>query len=158
MVAIIEKKITKTEKIIAAIISSDEETKRIYQLIVSVPGVGLITAIYLIIVTQNFTILNNGRKFSNYGTMAPHKNQSGMKKGRDRLSYLGDKKIKSLLSNGVKTNLKYDTETKEYFVRKKAEGKVDGIIINNLKNKLIHRVCAVVNRGTPYVNIKKYRA
>ena len=156
LLAIINARIEKVERLMLNILLSDRETKQIYQLITSVPGVGLITGVYLIVVTQNFTILNNSRKLSRYGGMSPEKNESGVVKRRERVSPIGNKKLKSLLSNCVGTNLKYDIETKEYYQRKLAEGKATGIVINNLKNKIMHRVCAVVNRGTPYVNIRKY--
>ena len=83
---------------------------------------------------------------------------SGKRIKKAKVSRIGNKKLKALLSNGVCANLKYDNETKEYQQRKIAEGKPEGVIINNLKNKILHRVYAVVNRGTPYVNIRKYRA
>jgi transposase len=151
-------KIDKAEKLILSIIMSDSETKRIYQLITSVPGIGLITGTYLIIVTQNFTIIENSRKLSRYGGMSPEKNESGIIKRKAHVSRIGNKKLKSLLSNCVGTNLRYDSETKEYYHRKILEGKHEGVVINNLKNKILHRVYAVVNRGTNYVNIRKYAA
>jgi len=158
LVKTIGNKINKAEELILSIIKSDNETKRIYQLITGVPGVGLITATYLIIITQNFTIIEKSRQLSRYGGMSPEKNESGIIKRKAHVSPVGNKKLKSLLSNCVGTNLVYDTETKEYYNRKLLEGKHEGIIINNLKNKILHRVCAVVNRGTPYVNIKRYAA
>lgn len=154
----ISHKIDKAEKLILSIIMSDSQAKRIYTLITSVPGIGLITATYLIIVTQNFTIIENSRKLSRYGGMSPEKNESGIIKRKAHVSPIGNKKLKSLLSNCVGTNLKYDTETKEYYNRKILGGKAEGIVLNNLKNKILHRVCAVVNRGTPYVDIRKYSA
>jgi len=158
LVKSIGNKIDKAEKLILSIIMSDDEAKRIYQLITSVPGIGLITGAYLIIVTQRFTIIENSRKLSRYGGMSPEKNESGILKRKAKVSGIGNKKLKSLLSNCVGTNLKYDPETKEYYNRKILEGKPEGVILNNLKNKILHRVYAVVNRGTNYVNIRKYAA
>ena len=158
LVKIINNRIAKAEKLILSILMSDDETKRVYQLVISVPGIGLITAVYLIIITQNFTMIENSRKLSRYGGMSPEKDESGVVKRRAKVSRIGNKKIKSLLSNCVGTNLRYDHETKEYFKRKTLEGKPEGIVINNLKNKILHRVYAVVNRGTNYVNIRKYAA
>lgn len=156
LVKIIDDRIEKAEKLILNILLSDAGTKQIYQLITSVPGIGLISATYLIIVTQNFTVITNSRKLSRYGGMSPEKNESGKIKRKAKVSNIGNKKLKALLSNCVGTNLRYDTETKEYYQRKILEGKPEGVIINNLKNKILHRVYAVVNRGTNYVNIKKY--
>ena len=154
----IDARLVKVEQLLLKVLFADDETKRIYQLITSVPGVGLITGTYLIIVTQNFTIMESSRKLSRYGGMSPEKDDSGKRTKKAKVSPIGNKKLKTLLSSCVLSNLKYDIETKEYRQRKLAEGKPEGIIINNLKNKILHRVYAVVNRGTPYVNIRKYRA
>jgi len=154
----ISNRIKKVDNLILEIIKSDTEAQRIYKLITSVPGIGLITACYLIIITQNFTTIQNSRKLSRYGGMSPEKNESGVVKRKAHVSPIGNQKIKSLLSNGVGTNLQYDRETKEYYTRRVMEGKPEGVVINNLKNKILHRVFAVVNRGTPYVDIKRYAA
>ena len=158
LLTIINARMQKAERLMLEILYSDPDTKRIYQLITSVPGVGLITGVYMIVVTQNFTIMQSSRKLSRYGGMSPEKNQSGIVKRKDKTSQIGNKKLKALLSNCVGTNLKYDIESKEYRQRKLAEGKPEGVIINNLRNRIIHRVYAVVNRCTPYVNIRKYAA
>lgn len=156
LVKIIDDRIKKAEQLILSLLLSDAGTKQIYQLITSVPGIGLISATYLIIITQNFTVILNSRKLSRYGGMSPEKNESGKIKRKAKVSNIGNRKLKALLSNCVCANLRYDIETKEYYQRKILEGKPEGVVINNLKNKVLHRVYAVVNRGTNYVNIKKY--
>ncbi|WP_245877992.1 hypothetical protein [Spirosoma fluviale] len=41
-------------------------------------------------------------------------------------------------------------DLQEYYVRKIKEGKPKMLVINAARNKLIHRVCAVVRRGEKY--------
>ena len=41
-------------------------------------------------------------------------------------------------------------EFQDYYVRKLKEGKPKMLIINAVRNKLIHRVCAIVRRGEKY--------
>ena len=41
-------------------------------------------------------------------------------------------------------------ELKDYFERKVAEGKNKMLIINNIRNKLIHRICACVRDNKIY--------
>jgi hypothetical protein len=53
---------------------------------------------------------------------------------------------------------KYDIELKEYFQRKVGEGKNKMLVLNNIRNKLLTRVFAVINRQEPYVNLRKYAA
>ncbi|MFK7002160.1 IS110 family transposase, partial [Flavobacterium oreochromis] len=41
-------------------------------------------------------------------------------------------------------------ELKEYFERKVAEGKNKMLVINNIRNKLVHRICACVRDNKLY--------
>ncbi len=127
-----------------------------YGLAQSVVGIGKITAAYMIAVTENFTCFKNGRKFACYSGTAPFPNQSGSRIGKTKVSHLANKKIKSLLSNCVNAAIMYDKELALYYQKKMAEGKHKGIVINAIKNKLIHRVFAVINRQSPYVKIMNY--
>ncbi len=45
---------------------------------------------------------------------------------------------------------RFDPELKTYYTRKVLEGKNKMAVLNAIRNKLIHRVCAVIKRGTPY--------
>lgn len=64
--------------------------------------------------------------------------------------------MKSLFSNCIMTAIVHDPEISMYYKRKREEGKRAGIVMNAVKNKLIQRVFAVVNRKTPYVKLMNY--
>lgn len=152
LVQIIEARIKKVEKLMLALIYSDEQTAKCYELIVSVPGFGIITACYLLIITQCFTVLNKSRKLSNFGGTAPHPRKSGTSiKGKTRVSNIADKKLKALLSRGASSLIQYNEGTKNYVSRMLAKGKNENLVKNNVKNKMLHMVCAVLKRGTPYI-------
>lgn len=152
LVQIIEARIKKVEKLMLEVINSDEATSKCYDLIVSVPGFGLITASYLLIITQCFTVLTESRKLSNFGGIAPHPHSSGSSvKGKIRVSHMADKKLKTLLSRGASSLIQYNEGTQRYLQRMLAKGKHEYLVRNNIKNKMLHTVCAVVKRGTPYI-------
>ena len=152
LVQVIEARIKKVEKLMLQVINNDPQTARVYRLIESVPGFGLITASYLLIITQCFTTLCNSRKLANFGGVAPHPHTSGSSvKGKTRVSHVADKKLKALLSNGTGSLLQYNKEMKQYYERMVAKGKHENLVRNNIKNKMLHTVCAVVKRGTPYI-------
>lgn len=151
LVQVIESRIKRVEKIMLQLIESDQETKNCYKLIVSVPGFGLVTASYLLIITHCFTILSKSRKLSNFGGMAPHPHKSGSSiRGKTRVSHVADKKLKTLLSRGAQSLIQYDEQTKIYLRRMVDRGKDENLVKNNIKNKMLHTVCAVVKRGTPF--------
>ncbi len=144
-------RIKRVEKLMLALIKSDEQTSKCYNLIISVPGFGIITAAYLLIVTECFTLFSNSRQIACYSGIAPFEHSSGSSiRGKTRISSKADKKLKGLLSRGVSTLLIHHTATKQYFERKTSQGKHQNLVRNNLKNKMLHTVFAVVRRATPY--------
>ena len=152
LVQVIEARIKKIEKLMLQVIQSDPQVEDTYKLIISVPGFGIVTASYLLIITQCFTTLNNSRKLANFGGVAPHPHTSGSSiKGKNRVSHKADKKLKTLLSNGTGSLIRYNRQIRQYFERMVNTGKNENLVKNNIKNKMLHTVCAVVKRGTPYV-------
>ncbi len=74
------------------------------------------------------------------------------------MSNPANKKIKSLLELGARSAIQYSTEIKKYYNRRGLEGKSKESTLNIIRNKLLSRMFAVINRGTPYVNTLKYVA
>ena len=69
---------------------------------------------------------------------------------------MANKDLKKLLHLCALAAIKYDTEMKAYYDRKKAEGKNGMLVLNAIRNKLILRVAAVVNKQTPFVSNYKH--
>ena len=56
------------------------------------------------------------------------------------------------------TAIKYYPEFRQFYERRKAEGKNGMVVINAIRNKLLLRVVAVVNKQQPYVDNTKMAA
>ena len=118
----LKKQLAMLDDKIKKLIREDEVLYKQQQLLKSIPGIGEITSVYLLMVTKGFTAFTNGRKFACYSGVAPFEHSSGTSiKGKTRVSHLADKKMKSLLHMVSLTAIKYDPELKEYYARKKAE-------------------------------------
>lgn len=155
----IKKAISKIECEMKRIISENEQLKIQNDLIQSIPGVGPQTALYLILVTKAFQSFDNWRQVACYAGVAPFEYSSGSSiRGRTKVNHLADKKLKSLLTLCAMNAKKYDAEIKIYYERKVSEGKSKMLVLNNIRCKLIGRIFATVNRGTPYINIQKFAA
>ncbi len=153
----IKKTINKIERRIKEIIKSNEVLNKQYTLIKSVPGIGEHTSLYFIIATKGFSAFKNWRQFACYSGVAPFEYISGTSiKGRTKVNHMADKKMKSLLQMCAMTTLKYDPQLKEYYIKKKDQGKNSMLVLNNIRCKLISRGFAVVNRETPYINTYKF--
>jgi S-adenosylmethionine:diacylglycerol 3-amino-3-carboxypropyl transferase len=64
---------------------------------------------------------------------------------------MANKKLKCNLHMASLTAVKLDADLKAYYERKVAEGKNKMSVLNAVKNKLLARVVAVVNKQQEYV-------
>lgn len=148
-IKLIEDKIKKVMK-------SNSQMSKNHKLLTSIVGVGPVTAAHLISTTNNFKKITNARKYACYCGVAPFPNQSGTKKGKTRVHNMANKKIKSLFSNCAIAAIIHDPQLSLYFRKKTKEGKEYGVVANAIKNKLIQRAFAVIQRQSPYVKILSY--
>jgi len=148
-ISLIEKELEQIMKAEAVIYNN-------YILIRSVTGIGLVNAVLFIVYSNNFQGFADARKYACYSGIAPFENRSGTSIiGKTRVSHLANRRLKANLSNGARSAVQNDPELRLYYERKAKEGKEHGVIMNAIKFKLTTRVFAVVNRGTPFVKIRK---
>jgi transposase len=150
---IIKNEIAEIEQQLQELVNANESIKQNFTLLLSIKGIGPITAMVLIITTQNFKRITEGRKYNSYAGLAPFKCESGIMSKRAKVSNLANKNIKRLLHNGACSAVCHDNELKAYYNRKREEGKAKLSILNAVACKLVYRVFAVINRQTPFVNL-----
>lgn len=149
----IKTSIKNLEAQIIKIVTADEALNHNYELIKTIPGIGHITAVYLLCCTNNFAGKISGKQLASYAGVVPFGHDSGTSiKGRPRVHKMANKDLKKLLHLCALTAIKYNPEFKHYFDRKKAEGKNGMSVLNAIRNKLVLRVVAVVKNQRPYVD------
>lgn len=137
------------------ITTADQSVKQNFNLLITVGGVGNVIAAATIVKTKNFTAFKNGRKFSCFCGSAPFEHSSGKSiRKKTRVSHLADKTMKRLLTMGARSAVQHDKELKAFYERRLAMGKTKYSTINIIRNKIISRMFAVINRQTPF--IKQY--
>lgn len=140
------------------LINSNEKTAHIYNLITTVNGIGFVLATNLIVSTNCFSSFKDARKFACYAGIAPFEKQSGTSlKSKSKVSHLANKKMKSLLNMAAFSAIQSDPELKLYYCERVLNGKSKMSTVNIIRNKIGHRVFAVVKRDTPYVTLSKYK-
>jgi transposase len=159
MINILKEEIRKVEKVINTIIQNNEQLKTSFELLITIKGIGFMVAAHLIVYTHNFTRFDNWRKFACYCGIAPFEHQSGTGiRGKTQVSSIANMQVKKLLHMAAVSAVCFDTELREYYMRRQKEGKAKMAVINIVRNKIVSRAFAVVKRGTPFVDIKKYAA
>lgn len=155
----LEVQILKIEKEIKSLIKQDKELTEQFTLVTSVKGVGLVLGVYFLVTTNGFTRFEDGRKYACYCGTAPFEKQSGTSlNAKSKVSHFANKRVKALLYLAATSALQHDPEMKIYYQNRIEKGKSKMSTINVVKNKIIHRVFAVVKRGTPYVELSRFAA
>lgn len=157
LIAVYSEQISLLESKIEEIVKSQEDLRTNSELLKSITGIGSVITWYLIANTSNFNAFDNARQFACYSGVAPFPNRSGSSfRGKDRVHYLANKQIKAILTNGANSAIRTDPELRQYYQKKRQEGKAYGTVINAVKNKLIARAFAVIKRQSPFVSLMSY--
>lgn len=139
---------------IRQLIEGDTRLKELFALMVSVPGIGPVIATELLVVTNEMQAINDPKKLACHAGVAPFEYRSGSSiRGKTRVSHQARKRLKSLLHMGTMSAIQVKGDLQDYYQRKTAEGKHTMLVLNAVRNKLIHRVCSVVRRGKKYDKI-----
>jgi transposase len=159
IIAFLNEKINDVETEMLVLLKTDEALAKTHKLITSIKGVGMIVSATMIVYTNNFEAFSDWRKFACYSGTAPFEHQSGSSiRGRTRVSSLGNRTLKTLLSLSAVSAIQYNPEMKLYYRRRLQDGKNKMSTINIIRNKILSRIFAVVHRQTPYVDLNKFAA
>lgn len=145
--------IKQIEKDIDQFLEENPAIKKNYDLLLSVPGIGRQTALFMIFYTKNFVSFVCPKKFASYAGIAPFSNESGKSRSsKSKVSHKANKKMKTLLTSAVVCSLPTCPEYQIYYQKQLEKGKNKNSIKNVIRNKIVFRAFAVIRRSSPYVN------
>jgi transposase len=148
----LKKQIKEVDAQIDQLVAQNPEYQKNMDLLCSIPAVGRMTALSLILYTRNFTLFNDARKLACYCGVAPFEFSSGSSiKGRTKVSHFANKALKKIMHMAALSSTRNNPEMKAYFIRKVKEGKNKMSVLNAMRNKLLHCIMAVILRQTPWV-------
>ena len=152
LMAEIDKAIKECDEMIDRIISDNPELAENYRIITSIKGVARQNGACLLIYTNNFKRFDmDARKIACYYGVAPFGKESGSSvHSPAHTSHFANKLIKSLLSQAAQIARIFNPEIKEYYERLIKRGKKHSVAINNVKNKLLRIIVALVKKQSTY--------
>lgn len=151
--ALLDKQLIHIESSIETLIKTDGQLNRQAELIRSVPGAGKVLCWMMLAKTEGFTVISEARKMACYSGVVPFSHQSGTSvRGKNRVSAYADKAIKTILHLAAMSAIRLKNDLREYYLRKVAEGKNKMSVLNAVRNKIIHRIFAVIKNQHPYQN------
>jgi transposase len=142
--------IKEIDKQIQSLMEQHPFFKHKFQLLLSIPGVGLQLASYVLVITGNREPRAND--IAAYIGICPYEHTSGTSvRRRPRCRKNGPGSIRKLLYLSALSLRTHQDHFNRYFLRKVAQGKPKKLVINNISNKLLRIMCAVMRSGKPYI-------
>ncbi len=148
----LKNRISIIDKEIKKLIDQDSSLKTMMALLVTIPGVGYILALNMLRITNGFTKQVTAKKLAAYAGICPYQCQSGTSlKKKPRSQGYGPSSFRKLLFLASLSIRTHNKQFNHYFHRKVCQGKPKRLVINNIANKLLKIMCAVMNNNTPFI-------
>lgn len=149
----LEKAKANIEAEIIKIVDKDKELSCKAARVLTIKGIGKVTAVAFLVYTKGFTSFDNAKELACYCGVVPFiRKQSGISiRSTPRVSPFCNKKLKCLLHMCALSAIKFDKDLKAYYARKTAEGKNKMSVINAVRNKLVLRMFAILRDERDFV-------
>jgi len=120
-------------------------------LLQTIPGVGLLTAAWLVVATVNFSGGQRAEQVAAYAGLAPQPRQAGSSvRGRSRIGARGHRQLRSALYMATLSAGRYNPAIKTFYERLRAAGKPPKVARCAAARKLVHLAVAIVARQQPF--------
>jgi len=117
-IALLDKQETQVEQEIAKIAKEDHEVSRSVEVIRSIPGVGLLTAVTVLAETNGFELIRNKRQLTSYAGLDVREKQSGTSvRGKATISKRGNRYMRKAMHLPALAAIKHGPRFKAIYVR-----------------------------------------
>lgn len=138
---------------IKRLIDQDPTFRNLVMLLMSIPGVGMLLAAHMLIVIQSAPKPVTPKSLAAFIGICPYENSSGSSiNHRPTSRHYGPSAIRKLLYLASLSVRTHNKQFKQYFLRKVEEGKPKRLVFNNIANKLLKIICAVVQSNTLFID------
>ena len=145
----LDKEIKGIEEKLLTLVKQEQQAQ--LTLLTSIPGIGLKTALFLIVVTDGFEKFETASQLCSYVGITPTIRESGSSvRGRARISKVGNRKLRNLLFLCSFTAWKHNKGCRELYQRIVNKGKSKKLTLIAVSNKLLKQSFAIAKSGLVY--------
>lgn len=127
------------------------------KLITSIPGLGMKTAMTMLVATNGFTRFSTSKQLVSYAGLCPRIYQSGSSiRGKGHITKMGGERLRSTLYLAAWSAIKYNKSCKAIYERLVSKGKAKKLALIAVANKLIRQAFAIVMNQELYNETKYY--
>lgn len=146
----LNKQIIKIEIELKKIIAADTELSKKVENIISIPGLGFITAVVIIAETQGFVNVKNIKQLISYAGLDVAIKESGKWTGKPRISKKGNSRIRKALYMASISSIKHNKQYKTFYERVTPK-KVNGLIaLTAIQRKMLGLIYTLWKNDAKY--------
>jgi transposase len=151
LVATLDEQLATVEAELTTLVAADSDWATSVRLLQSIPGVGLITAAWVVVATLNFSSCPDAARATAYAGLAPQLRQSGTSvRGRATIGRTGDSRLRTALYMATLTAARYNPAVKALYERLRAAGKPVKVARCAAARKLLHQIWAIGTSQRPF--------
>jgi transposase len=144
--------IQQIEEEVRRLIDQDPDFRNKVDLLTSIPGVGLLLAAHMLVVFQSSSMPYSSKTLAAFIGICPYENSSGTSiNHRPTSRHYGPPGVRKLLFLASLSISMHNLQFRNYFLRKVQEGKPKKLVINNIANRLLKIMVAVVRSNTTFI-------
>jgi transposase len=148
LLGVLRRQIDMIEREYQAVLREDPLWADTARRIMSIPGVGISTATWLIALTRNFTTCESPKQLAAFIGLVPHRRQSGDSLDTyTRVGYVGHDDIRQHLYIATMSALRYNAIIRNFYDGVKARRKSHKLACVAATHKMVHIIWAVARKG-----------
>ena len=152
LIAQLKTQIQTLERELRRLLDQDPTFRRMLLLLLTVPGVGLLLAAHLLVLAYSRAQPLEARPLAAYIGIAPLAKSSGKRvPAHSHSRQYGPSMLRKLLRLAARSITTHNEAFRQYYLRKLAEGKLTQVALNNVANKLLKIICAVLRSQSAYI-------
>jgi transposase len=136
-ISFLNKQVKQIESEIKIFVESDKELKSKMEYLLSIPGVGLITAATVVAETNGFAAFTSIKQVVSYAGLDVKIEESGKWKGKSKISKKGNRHIRKALYMPTLSKIRCDKATKIHYERLKEKKGIGMIAVAAEERKLL---------------------
>ncbi len=150
VIAMLDARIADLEVEIATVLQASDWAESLACL-TSAPGIGVLTAAWLLVSTMNFTLCATPEAATAYAGLAPMPHVSGTSvRGQARIGHGGHGRLRTALYMATLAAVRHNPELKTFYARLRAAGKPSKVARCAAARKLLHLAWALVTKQQRY--------
>jgi transposase len=136
---------------INCIVNENPDLKQIIDRIITIPGVGALTAVIVLAETNGFELIRNKSQLSSYAGLDVKEKQSGTSvKGKPRISKKGNRNLRKSMHLPSLTSVKWDDNFKEVYARLVSKHGIKMKALVAIQRKILELIYILFKNETVY--------